>query len=64
MNNVDVQVDLDEDMENDICKVWDMSMDKVILLLLFSIQMRHRTEIPPSIFPFYLLSRHSFKKFL
>nr|XP_056707452.1 protein SAAL1 [Euleptes europaea] len=34
LNNVDVQVDLDEDMENDICKVWDMSMDKDVALFL------------------------------
>ncbi|XP_054827377.1 protein SAAL1 [Eublepharis macularius] len=34
LNNVDVQVELDEDMENDICKVWDMSMDKDVALFL------------------------------
>ncbi|XP_077177699.1 protein SAAL1 isoform X1 [Paroedura picta] len=34
LNNVDTEVDLDEDMENDICKVWDMSMDKDVALFL------------------------------
>lgn len=24
-----IQTELDEEMENDICKVWDMSMDEV-----------------------------------
>lgn len=24
-----IQMELDEEMENDICKVWDMSMDEV-----------------------------------
>ncbi|XP_015272773.1 PREDICTED: protein SAAL1 isoform X1 [Gekko japonicus] len=33
-NNVDIQVELDEDIENDICKVWDMSMDKDVALFL------------------------------
>lgn len=33
-NNVEVQMELDEEMENDICKVWDMSMDKVMAILL------------------------------
>ncbi|XP_048341096.1 protein SAAL1 [Sphaerodactylus townsendi] len=34
LNNVDVQVDLDEDLESDICKIWDMSMDKDVALFL------------------------------
>lgn len=28
-NPEDIQTELDEEMENDICKVWDMSMDEV-----------------------------------
>ncbi|XP_034976493.2 protein SAAL1 [Zootoca vivipara] len=34
LNNVEEQVELDEDLENDICKVWDMSMDKDVALFL------------------------------
>uniref|UniRef100_A0A8C5SIH3 Serum amyloid A like 1 n=1 Tax=Laticauda laticaudata TaxID=8630 RepID=A0A8C5SIH3_LATLA len=30
LNNEEEQMELDEEMENDICKVWDMSMDKEI----------------------------------
>ncbi|XP_077787274.1 protein SAAL1 isoform X2 [Podarcis muralis] len=30
LNNVEEQVELNEELENDICKVWDMSMDKEI----------------------------------
>ncbi|KAF7245429.1 Protein SAAL1 [Varanus komodoensis] len=33
-NNAKELVELDEDMENDICKVWDMSMDKDVALFL------------------------------
>nr|XP_032659413.1 protein SAAL1-like [Chelonoidis abingdonii] len=28
-NHEEVQTELDEEMENDICKMWDMSMDEV-----------------------------------
>ncbi|XP_078239990.1 protein SAAL1 isoform X1 [Pogona vitticeps] len=34
LNNVEEELELDEDMENDICKVWDMSMNKDIALFL------------------------------
>ncbi|XP_053141142.1 protein SAAL1 [Hemicordylus capensis] len=34
LNDVEEQMELDEDMENDICKVWDMSMDKDVALFL------------------------------
>ncbi|XP_062973265.1 protein SAAL1 [Elgaria multicarinata webbii] len=34
VNDVEEQMELDEDMENDICKVWDMSMDKDVALFL------------------------------
>ncbi|XP_061466205.1 protein SAAL1 isoform X2 [Rhineura floridana] len=34
LNSVEEQVELDEDMENDICKVWDMSMDRDVALFL------------------------------
>ncbi|KAJ6665032.1 hypothetical protein lerEdw1_005263 [Lerista edwardsae] len=34
LNHVEMQKELDEDMENDICKVWDMSMDKDVALFL------------------------------
>lgn len=29
VNPEEIQTELDEEMENDICKVWDMSMDEV-----------------------------------
>ncbi|KAH0620946.1 hypothetical protein JD844_021863 [Phrynosoma platyrhinos] len=34
LNNVEEDVELEEDMENVICKVWDMSMDKDVALFL------------------------------
>ncbi|XP_015681632.1 protein SAAL1 isoform X2 [Protobothrops mucrosquamatus] len=34
LNNEEEQMELDEEMENDICKVWDMSMDKDVALFL------------------------------
>ncbi|XP_042300777.1 protein SAAL1 [Sceloporus undulatus] len=34
LNNVEEEVELEEDMENVICKVWDMSMDKDVALFL------------------------------
>ncbi|CAI5763311.1 protein SAAL1 [Podarcis lilfordi] len=34
LNNVEEQLELDEELENDICKVWDMSMDKDVALFL------------------------------
>ncbi|XP_077787264.1 protein SAAL1 isoform X1 [Podarcis muralis] len=34
LNNVEEQVELNEELENDICKVWDMSMDKDVALFL------------------------------
>ncbi|KAM6465663.1 protein SAAL1 isoform 1-T5 [Liasis olivaceus] len=34
LDNVEEPMELDEEMENDICKVWDMSMDKDVALFL------------------------------
>ncbi|XP_061236250.1 protein SAAL1 [Neopsephotus bourkii] len=34
VNPEGIQVELDEEMENDICKVWDMSMDEDVALFL------------------------------
>ncbi|ETE69607.1 Protein SAAL1, partial [Ophiophagus hannah] len=34
LNNEEEQMELDEELENDICKVWDMSMDKDVALFL------------------------------
>ncbi|XP_066490346.1 protein SAAL1 [Tiliqua scincoides] len=34
LNHMEMQTELDDDMENDICKVWDMSTDKDVALFL------------------------------